>query len=76
MGQPNAVAIAPLLISIPAAATALGVGRTTIYTLTNSGKLESVQVGRRRMIPEAAIREYVAQLRADLKATQQVDRED
>ncbi|MFG1349676.1 helix-turn-helix domain-containing protein [Xanthobacter autotrophicus] len=68
MNQPSTVAIAPLLVSLPDAAKALGVGRSTIYELMRAKKLESVAVGRRRMIPEVAIRDYVDRLRASQKA--------
>ncbi len=32
-----------------------GVGRTTIYALLSSGRLRSVKVGRRRLIPSSAL---------------------
>ena len=36
--------------SVKEAAQALGVGRTTIYVLINEGKLETIKVGRRRLV--------------------------
>lgn len=40
----------PLSYSIPDAARAIGVGRSTIYQLLNDGRLQSVHVGKRRLI--------------------------
>ena len=40
----------------------LGVGRSKIFELIASGQLRSVRVGRRRLVPEQAIRDFVTQL--------------
>jgi len=40
----------PILISIPDAGRALGIGRSKIYELLNSGDLETVTIGRRRLV--------------------------
>jgi excisionase family DNA binding protein len=37
-----------LLVSIPDAAVALSVGRTTVYELMRSGQLDTRKMGRRR----------------------------
>lgn len=37
-------------------------GRTTIFALIRDGKLRSVKIGRRRMIPAAALDEFIAGL--------------
>lgn len=50
--------------SIEEAAQSLGVGRTTVYDLMNSGDLESVKVGRRRIIPADAVGAFLAARRA------------
>lgn len=50
--------------SIEEAAQSLGVGRTTVYELMNSGDLESVKVGRRRIIPADAVGAFLAARRA------------
>jgi excisionase family DNA binding protein len=42
----------------------LGLGRSTVFALLASGQLRSVKVGRRRLIPEAAIVEFIANLEA------------
>jgi excisionase family DNA binding protein len=41
-----------LLLTIPQAAQRLGVGRTTVYELTNAGELEVVHIGRCARIPQ------------------------
>jgi excisionase family DNA binding protein len=42
----------------------LGVGRSMVFELMSSGRLRSVKVGRRRLVPESAIREFIAELDA------------
>lgn len=42
----------------------LGLGRSTVFALLASGQLRSVKVGRRRLVPEAAIVEFIANLEA------------
>lgn len=37
-------------------------GRTTVFALIKEGKLRSVKVGRRRMIPATALDEFIAEL--------------
>jgi excisionase family DNA binding protein len=49
----------PFLYSPRDAATFLGVGRTTIYKLLNSGELESMYVGAARRIPLSTMREFI-----------------
>lgn len=43
--------------SVPEAASLMGIGRSTVYQLVQSGKLRSVQFGRRRLIPLSALEE-------------------
>ena len=45
-----------LLCSIPDAAKALSLGRSKIYQLIDQGQLETVQIGRRRLIRAASVR--------------------
>lgn len=49
----------PVTISITGAAKALGLGRTTIYSLIAEGRLETVTLGRRRLIKTASIRQLI-----------------
>ena len=49
-----------LLISITEAADRLGIGKDMAYALVRSGRLGSVQIGRRnRKVPVVALEEYV-----------------
>jgi excisionase family DNA binding protein len=40
----------------------LGIGRSTVFGLLASGQLRSVKIGRRRLVPEQAIRDFVDRL--------------
>ena len=40
----------------------LSIGRSLYYELIGSGRLRSVKIGKRRLVPEQAICEYIAQL--------------
>lgn len=42
----------------------LGIGRTKWFELIASGELRSVKIGRRRLVSEAALAEFVAKLEA------------
>ncbi len=46
------------LLSVDEAAGALGIGRSATYDLLGKG-LRSVKVGRRRLVPSGAIRDYI-----------------
>jgi excisionase family DNA binding protein len=50
------------LLTIPQASERLSIGRTQTYTELMSGRLQSVKIGRRRLIPEVAIEAYVQRL--------------
>jgi len=50
-----------ILMPIREAAEILGLGRTTIYRLMNDGDLESVKIGRRRLIKVASVHQLVEQ---------------
>jgi excisionase family DNA binding protein len=52
-----------LLLTIPQAAQRLGVGRTTVYQLTNAGELEVVHIGRCARIPIASVDAFVERIR-------------
>lgn len=45
-----------ILISIPDAAKALGLGRSKIYELITEGRLETVTIGRRRLVRTESVR--------------------
>lgn len=52
------------LHQIPGACERLGVGRTTLYQLINSGELMSVRVRGRRLISESAICDFIEKVSA------------
>jgi len=52
----------PLLLSAKEAAELIGLGRTTIYRLMDSGDLEFVHVGKSRRIPLDEAHAFVARL--------------
>jgi excisionase family DNA binding protein len=45
--------------SVDDAAAALGIGRTKLYQLINSGDLQTIKLGRRTLIKTASIRALV-----------------
>lgn len=49
----------PIAISVSDAATALGLGRTSIYALIKDGRLETIKLGSRRLIMAASIHRLV-----------------
>lgn len=46
-------------VTIDGAAKATGLGRTTLYTLINEGKLATVKIGRRTLVKTDSIRELL-----------------
>ena len=57
------------LLTINEVATALGMGRSIVYTLVATGEITSIKIGRLRRIPIAAVDEFIAKR---LKESQQV----
>ena len=53
---------APLLHSIQDSTQLLGIGRSTLYGLIAEGKICTVKIGRRTLIPDREIRRYVESL--------------
>jgi excisionase family DNA binding protein len=41
-----------------------GLGRTRVFDLIRTGQLKSVKIGRRRLVPDSAIAEYIESLKA------------
>jgi excisionase family DNA binding protein len=52
----------PMLVTVEEAAWLLRIGRTTAYELVMSGKIQSVKVGRRRLVVREGIQDYVDEL--------------
>ena len=59
---PHRTAMDKLLLTPIEAARALGIGRSKLYQLIQSGRLQSVLIGRSRRIPKQALAQYVASL--------------
>ena len=59
------------LLNVNEAATALGLGRSLVYTLVATGELNSIKIGRARRIPVGAIDEFIARrLRPEVNVTE------
>lgn len=54
-----------LLVDVTSAATILGIGRSKLYQLLTSGKLQKVKIGKRCLIPADALRKFVQDLQAE-----------
>jgi excisionase family DNA binding protein len=52
----------PLLHSIQSSTQILGIGRSSLYGLIGEGKICTVKIGRRTLIPDREIRRYVESL--------------
>jgi excisionase family DNA binding protein len=48
------------LLSVDEAAAMLGLGRSALYGEMGAGRLRSVKVGRRRLVPAASVATYIA----------------
>ena len=48
------------LLSIEQAVQALGIGRTALYSEIGAGRIRSVKVGRRRLVPSSAVSEVAS----------------
>ena len=63
MGDPESLrdvlASNPLLLTPEEAATALRIGRTTVYALMKAGDLRPVHIGRSCRLPRAELERYV-----------------
>jgi excisionase family DNA binding protein len=74
MGDPeplrDVLASSPLLLSPEEAATALRIGRTTVYALMKAGELRPVHIGRSCRLPRAELERYVRCLE---KSTDELD---
>lgn len=50
------------LLSVDEAAARWGIGRTRLYAELAAGRVRSLKVGRRRLIPSSALPQYVEQV--------------
>jgi excisionase family DNA binding protein len=58
-----------VLLTTEEAAERLGVGRSTLYALIRSGKLRTVKIGRRRLVPVTAIPQLIQSLLEETEET-------
>lgn len=49
----------PITCSVNEAAKAIGVSRATLYNYINDGKIDSVRIGRRRLVKVSSIHKLV-----------------
>ena len=59
-----AIDVPPLLLTVPDAARALAIGRTTLYELIAERRIEVVHIGRCTRVPVDALRTFVEEQRA------------
>jgi excisionase family DNA binding protein len=57
-----------LLLTPAEAATVLGIGRSKVYELLQTGQLESVHIGACRRVPADAVHSFLRSLRATASA--------
>lgn len=57
----------PLLLDVRGAARQLSCSPRLVQALIYAGRLESVRLQRRRLIPAAALEQFVQELRADAR---------
>jgi excisionase family DNA binding protein len=50
-----------LLLSVDEARRSLGIGRTTLYAEMDAGRIRTIKVGARRMIPVSALNDFIEQ---------------
>ena len=55
--------------SVVDAAGMIGIGRSTMYDLINTGQINTVSIGRRRLVTEAALVAFLARLSAEADPT-------
>jgi excisionase family DNA binding protein len=60
--------VEPLSVDIPGACRLTGLGRSKLYELLGNGEIQSLKVGRRRIVTMAALRDFLNRLQADKTA--------
>jgi len=53
------------LLDIESASAVLGIGRSRLYDEIGAGRLRSIKVGRRRLVPSGAVADFIAAGLAD-----------
>lgn len=65
----------PLLIDVEEGARLLGIGRSRFYLLLQTGEVESLKIGRRRVVPLTALEAFVERLRREQAPPPELDEE-
>ena len=60
----NGKSTPPLLLSVVEAAALCGVGKTLMWEFVAAGRVESLHLGKRRLIPRQALEDFVERERA------------
>jgi excisionase family DNA binding protein len=63
MQEKSAPPVEPLCVRIPVAAAMLGIGRTKLYELMNAGEVETVKLGKSRLVVTQSIHALIARNR-------------
>jgi excisionase family DNA binding protein len=62
----------PLAVTVPIALNLTGIGRTKLYQLIDNGAVESIRIGRRRLINYASLERLVNNAGEPLSGPRQV----
>ena len=68
MPEPQIATLQAKLLPVKTVMAQLNVGRSTVFELIGSNQLQSVKIGRRRLVPQAAVDHFVATLIAGSEA--------
>jgi excisionase family DNA binding protein len=60
IGARDAIKDGRLLLTVPEAARALGIGTTLAYQLVGNGKLPHIRLGRALRVPRASLEAWIA----------------
>ena len=56
------MAVEKLAFTINETANAIGVGRTKVYNLISEGKIPTIKIGKRTLVPADGLRAFMASL--------------
>ena len=62
-----AIPLERLAVSVEEAADALGVGRSTLFELIRDGRLGSIKVGKRRLVPTDELKAFLLRIRIQVQ---------
>lgn len=57
-----------ILLPVPDAYKALGIGRTKFYQIVAAGEISIIKIGKRTLIPRESLTAYAAKLLSESKA--------